>query len=79
MGGRPAARRRSERRRLVYEALILRVAKRPRGACPTPQKPAYDRTDEEEAKLQDYRMPLGGEAYDCPCGFSHNTTNREAL
>jgi len=77
MPGRPADRRRQERRRLEYAALLLRVAKRPRGDCPTPSKPAYDRSLPDEVKLQARRLPYGGSSYDCRCGYSHNTTQSE--
>lgn len=51
-----------------------RVEERERPGCPHPEKPAYDRNDPIEARLQDRRMPYGGSSYDCRCGFSHNTS-----
>ncbi len=69
---------RKARRRRAFRELRERVENRPRPGCPTPWKPAYDRTDPLEANLQDRRMPWRGGSYDCKCGFSHNTSQEKS-
>lgn len=63
-----------QRKEAARRELRARIVARVAPGCPTPWKPAYDRSDERELSLQASRVPLGGGSYDCICGFSHNTS-----